>query len=175
MLGAIAARRRSAAAATPWVSLAFTEADLGAGEYQFTKATGTVWEGFANLSAAGDFRIRIQPQQNNVAVAVGLDEVTGAVVDTGSLAEHCSLRSDTGFSGSTGYAPDSAVVYAYAANDYFWLERVGTASKIYKGGDGTFGTASLFYAWSTDTSDTDVLKILIRDQGGSVKVIYGAL
>ena len=175
MLGAIAARRRAAATASPWVSLAFTESDLGAGEIQFTKATGTTWEGFANLTAPGDFRVRIQPQQNNVAVAVGLDEVTGAVVDTGSLAEHCNLRSDTGYSGSTGYAPDSAVVYAYAANDYFWFERIGTVSKIHKGGNGTFETASLFYAWSTVMSDTDVVKVLIRDQGGSVKVRYEPL
>lgn len=175
ILGAIAARRREAASASPWFSLAFTETDLGAGEYQFTKATSTVWEGFANLTAPGDFRVRIQPQQNNVAIAVGLDEVAGAVVDTGSLAEHCNLRSDTGYSSSTGYSPDSGVVYAYAANDYFWLERVGTVSKICKGGDGTFETASLFYAWITDTSDTDIVKILIRDQGGTVKVRYEPL
>lgn len=174
MLGAIAARRR-AASASPWASLAFTEANLGAGEYQFTKATGTTWEGFANLTATGDFRVRIQPQQNNVAVAVGLDEVMGAVVDTGSLAEHCNLRSDTGYSGSTGYVPDSAVTYGYAANDIFWFERIGTVSKIYKGGDGTIGTAALFYTWATDTSDSNVLKVLLRDQGGAVRVRYEPL
>ena len=32
-----------------------------------------------------------------------------------------------------------------------------------------------FYAWSTDTSGTDVLKVLIRDQGGSVNVRYEPL
>jgi len=174
MLGAIAARRRSASA-SPWASVAFTEADLGAGEHQFTKATSATWEGFANLSALGDFRVRIQPQQNDVAIAVGLDDVTGAVVDTGSLAEHCNLRSDTGYSGSTGYVPDSDVTYAYAANDFFWFERIGTVSKIYKGRDGTIGTAALFYTWVTDTSDTDVVKVLIRDQGASVKVRYEPL
>lgn len=174
MLGAIAARRRSAAA-SPWTSLAFTEADLGLGEYQFVKATSTIWEGFANLTAAGDFRIRIQPQQNNVAVAVGLDDALGAVADTGSLGEHCNLRSDTGFSGSTGYVPDSAVTYAYSSNEYFWFERIGTVSKIYRGGDGTFVTASLFHIWGTDTSDSAVVKVLMRDQGASVKVRYEAL
>lgn len=174
MLGVIAARRR-AASASPWATLAFTETDLGAGEYQFTKATSTIWEGFANLSAPGDFRVRIRPQQNNVAVAVGLDDVSGAAVDTGSLAEHCSLRSDGGFSGSTGYTPNSTVTYAYAANEYFWFERIGAVSKIYRGGDGTFGAAALFYTWSTDTSDTDVVKVLIRNQGASVKVRYEAL
>ena len=171
MLGAIAARRR-AASASPWTSLAFTETNLGLGEYQFTKATSPIFEGFANLAAPGDFRCRIRPQQNNVAVAVGLDDVLGAVVDTGSLAEHCNLRSDGGFSGSTGYTANSAVTYAYAANEYFWFERIGIVSKIYRGGDGTFGTAALFYTWATDTSDTNALKVLIRNQGASVKVLY---
>lgn len=32
-----------------------------------------------------------------------------------------------------------------------------------------------FGAWSTDTSDTDVLKVLIRDQRGSVKLLYEPL
>ena len=174
MLGAIAARRR-AASASPWASLAFTEANLGLGEYQFTKATSTIWEGFANLTAPGDFRVRIRPLQNNVAVAVGLDDVLGAVVDTGNLAEHCNLRSDGGFSGSTGYTANSTVTYSYAANETFWFERIGTVGKIYRGGDGTFGTAALFYTWSTDTSDTKALKVLIRNQGASVKVLYSPI
>ena len=154
------------------MSLYFTETDLGGGEYRFTKASDGVWEGFANLSVAGNFRVRIQPQQNNVAVAVGMDDVTGAVIDTGSLAEHCNLRSDTGFCGSTGYVPDSAVEYPYAAGDFFWFERIGTVSRLYRGGDGTFPTATMFHQWSTDTSDTGVLKALIRDRGASVKLLY---
>lgn len=174
MLGAIAARRRSASK-SPWTSLWFTETDLGFGEYQFTKATEAIWEGFANLVPPGDFRVRIQPQQRNVAVAVGLDDVSGAVVDNGSMAEHLILRSDGGFSASTGYAPDSEVTYPYSVNEVFWFERIGSVAKLYRGGDGTFETAGPFYTWSTDTSDTNVLKVLIRDRGASVRVLYSPL
>lgn len=49
---------------------------------------------------------------------------------------------------------------------------LGKVRTIYQGGDGTIGTAALFFTWSTDTSDTDVVKVLIRDQGGSVKARY---
>ena len=71
--------------------------------------------------------------------------------------------------------PNSTVTYSYAANEYFWFERIGTVSKIYRGGDGTFATASPFYTWSTDTSGTDVVKVLIRNQGASVRVLYSPL
>lgn len=165
-------------AVNPWTMQNITATHLGGGEWRLVSNGAGVYDAQAQILRDGDFRLRIKPRQSNIAVSVGLDGVTGAVVDNGSLDEQLALRSDMGYSGSTGYVVNSGggvATYSYAALPFFWFERIGTVSTIYLGGDGSFGTAASFYAWATDTSDTDYLKVIIRDITGGVDLLYSAI
>ena len=62
--------------------------------------------------------------------------------------------------------------YPYAAGQFFWFERVGGVASVHVGGDGTFASATPYYTFATDASDTDRPKIAISLQNASVRVIY---
>jgi hypothetical protein len=172
MMGAVAANRRRISA--PWTGANVSITHLGGQEYQIAKTNGGNWNTaawFPDLRD-GDMRFRIQPQQTNAYIALGLTTGPGVTLDTGPLAEQIVLRGDGAYTASTSYTADAGPTYSYAANQFFWFERVGSLARIYVGGDGTFATAMPYHTFTTDASDTDRPKIAINLQNASVKVIY---
>ena len=172
MLGAIAANRRRIA--SPWTGSNVSIAFLGGQEYQVTKTNSGNWNAaawFPDLRD-GDMRFRIQPQQTNAYIALGLTTATGVTLDTGPFAEHIVLRGDGAYTASTSYTAHAGPTYAYTAGQYFWFERIGSVARILIGGDGSFASAVPYYTFATDASDTDRPKIAISLQNASVRVIY---
>ena len=172
MIGVKAANRRRISA--PWTGANVSIALVGGQEYQITKTSSGNWSAaawFPDLRD-GDMRFRIQPQQANAYLALGLTVATGVTLDTGPLSEHVYVRGDGGYTASTGYTSNAGPTYPYPAGNFFWFERVGSVAKVYVGGTGTFETASPYHTFASDAGDTDRPKIVIRDQNASVRVIY---
>ena len=172
MIGVLAANRRRMSA--PWTGSNVSIAHLGGQEYQIAKTNGGNWNAAAWFPEPrnGDMRFRVQPQQTNAYIALGLTTATGVTLDTGPLAEQIVLRGDGGYTASTSYTANAGPTYAYTANQFFWFERIGSVARTYVGGDGTFATATLYHTFASDASDTDRPKIAINLQNASVRVIY---
>ena len=172
MIGAVAANRRRISA--PWTGSNVSITFLGGQEYQIAKTNSGNWNAaawFPDLRD-GDMRFRIQPQQANAYLALGLTTATGVTLDTGPLAEHVYVRGDGGYTASTGYTSNAGPTYPYQAGHFFWFERIGSVAKMYVGGTGSFETAAPYHTFVSDAGDTDRPKIVIRDQNASVRVIY---
>ena len=119
MIGAVAANRRRISA--PWTGSNVSITFLGGQDYQIAKTNsdnGNAAAWFPELRE-GDMRFRIQPQQANAYLALGLTTATGVTLDTGPLAEHVYVRGDGGYTASTGYTSNAGPTYPYQAGHFF--------------------------------------------------------
>jgi hypothetical protein len=148
-----------------------TVVPVGGGEYLVTKTNADAWDAGAYFAPiTGDFRCRFQPLQSNHALALQLDTDTAFAAPVfGDIAgEQIYYRADTTFGCMTNTVEHNADVYA--ANDYFWLERIGTVAKTYRGGTGTFASSTLFQTYPGDASDTTRLKLSMSNQNSQAKL-----
>lgn len=155
--------------AGPWKTknaLAFTS--TGEGDYLIEQTTGVL--GQATFAMQDDFRIRIQPQQSNRGILVGVDgSGVTTLLDQNTFDAYLYIQADTGYGPYVaGYGTDTgaSATYSYAANDWFWLEKRGTVLRAYKGGP-EFVDAVLFWTWTIDVSALDFVRIMVNGTPGS--------